>query len=190
MGEVAVAAVATARAGGPADEAFGVMLGWADGSARVAPPRATCVLGLADGVASDGCVLVALALLGDDWRETAVAAGPGESSLAVRGPVLACTSLTLVTTLATAGVVLRVVLAVAFGDWLTTGESAEESAEARRTGVAEFEGFVALEATSLGRGCPVAVAACAAVSVCRRVAVLVGESSPGVADVVAAAGAA
>ena len=79
--------------------------------------------------------------------------------------MLAATSLTLVTTLATAELVLRVRLAVALVVSLTLGELAGESLVAvRRTGVEVDDGVVEFEATSVGRGRPVAVAAWAAAS--------------------------
>jgi hypothetical protein len=104
--------------------------------------------------------------------------------------VLAATSLTVVTMLATAAAVLRVVLVAELGDSPMTGESvAELVAVARRAGEDELDGEATLEAICDGLGRPIAVAAWVAASLCRRVAVLVGESSPAEGAVALAAGA-
>jgi hypothetical protein len=112
--------------------------------------------------------------------------GDAVALAAALGPVLVGTSPTRVTTFATADCVLRVI----------AGDGAPDSAGALvlalpvvarlRTGLALGE---AVEATACGRGSPADGAARGLAAATRRVAVLVGESSPDVLAVAVAAGA-
>jgi hypothetical protein len=110
VGELAVAAVAIARAGDAPVAASARIVGDDDVSARVMPPRATWATALAEGASSEGCVVVAPIALGELWRDIVAGDGPAVTFAAVRGPVFVGTSPTLVTTLAAAAAVLRVVL--------------------------------------------------------------------------------
>lgn len=81
----------------------------------------------------------------------------------MRGPVLAATSATLVTTLATAGELLRELAAEGFGESAIAGELLVALLSALRTGTGEFA-VAAFEATCAAAGWPVAVEAWALTS--------------------------
>jgi hypothetical protein len=88
------------------------------------------------------------------------------------------TSPTVVTAFATADCVLRLAVGVVLLLAATVGESlAALPVVARRIGVVVADGAVAADASCAARGSPLDGAACGLGAVCRRVAVLVGETS-------------
>ncbi len=180
VGEGAAAASVAARRGRPAATRDGSMVGTSLACARVAPPRANWLAGLAASADNDGCVRVAPLALGAVCRDMAAVEGPGLAVPAVCGPALAGTSPTVVTTFVTALAVLRLAVATAPALGATTGASigAEPAAAERRTSVGVVGDCVAVEATCDGDGSPLAGAAVALSFACRRMAVLLGETSP------------
>jgi hypothetical protein len=190
VGELAEAAWAIARCGAPVALAEGSIVGTCDDCARATPPLVALAVGPAAGTAAAACVREAAGLLAAVCRAIVDDDGPGFAAAAVCGPALVGTSPTVVTALATAVCVLRLAVGVGLLLAATAGESlAALPLVARRVGVV-VEGVVAAEATCAALGSPAEGAACGVAAVCRRVAVLVGDTSAAdVLAVVAAAGA-
>lgn len=120
------------------------------------------------------------------WRDVVAEEGPSGAAEAVCGPAFVGTSATLVTVLLWTAWVARA-LATCDGPGVVEGESALLLEVAVRRAVFVLVLGVVFAATVVGRGWPVVGACSAPVAVSRRVAVLVGESSPVVATSVAAA---
>ena len=111
-------------------------------------------------------------------RETAVAEGLGRPLWAVCGPEFVGTSETVVTTLETPGLVLRVE-AIGVGDGIVDGDSAGEldCDVARRVALGLVAALGLAVATCEGAGSPAVGDACGAAVAWRRVAVLAAAIS-------------
>lgn len=125
-----------------------------------------------------GCVIVAPLAAGAACREIVADDGPGFAAPATWGPALAGTSPTVVTTLVTASLAWRLFVATPVCA-AVTGESivAEPLDVDRRTSVGVLAGSLDAEATCDGTGSPARRAVAALSVACRRVAMLVGETS-------------